>query len=98
MLKELLHHLNLDSLSLDTELVDNGKNLSGGQRQRLALARCLLRDKEFIVLDEATASLDATTAKEIEALIFEKAHTLVMITHRLSEENYTELDQIIELG
>lgn len=97
-LNELLHRLNLDMLSLDMELMDNGKNISGGQRQRLALARCLLRNKDFLVLDEVTASLDSMTAEEIESLIFENSNTLVMITHTLSEETRERIDQIIEMG
>lgn len=96
-LNKLLQRLNLDMLTLDMELVDNGKNLSGGQRQRLALARCLLRNKDFIVLDEVTSSLDSMTAQEIESLVFEYANTLVMISHKLSEESLKRIDKIIEL-
>ena len=97
-LKELLNKLKLEMLSLDLELVDNGKNLSGGQRQRLALARCLLRKKDFIILDEASSSLDPKTAKEIETLVLDNAKTLIMISHRLDDDIKNKLDKIIDLG
>lgn len=71
---------------LDTVVGDRGSRLSGGERQRLAIARLLLRRPAFIVLDEATASLDEMTARTVLATtlrVFRDCGILV-ITHDTS--------------
>ena len=73
-------------LGLYTPIGDNGIRLSGGQRQRLALARAFYRDARFLVLDEATSSLDNRTEAEVmDAIeVIGRRCTLVVIAHRLS--------------
>ncbi|MBD3185302.1 ATP-binding cassette domain-containing protein [Candidatus Bathyarchaeota archaeon] len=71
---------------LDATVLEQGRNLSQGQKQLLALARVLLKDPAILILDEATASVDAYTEKMIQdALerVFEDRTTIV-IAHRLS--------------
>ncbi|MFT4326724.1 MAG: ATP-binding cassette domain-containing protein, partial [Candidatus Woesearchaeota archaeon] len=72
---------------LNSEINERGVNLSGGQKQRLALTRGLLasRDKELVLLDEPTSSVDATNERKIYANIFEifKDKTVVSSIHRL---------------
>jgi ATP-binding cassette, subfamily C, bacterial CydC len=64
---------------------EQGFKLSGGERQRLAVARALLKDAPILILDEATAHLDAITEHEMLETLRELIHgrTTIMITHRL---------------
>lgn len=70
----------------DTIVGERGANLSGGERQRIAIARAVLKDAPFLILDEATASVDAENEKSIqqalERLMQDK--TSLVIAHRLS--------------
>ena len=70
----------------DTIIGERGITLSGGQRQRLAIARALVVDPRVLILDDATASVDATTEMKIRAGLAEaaKGRTTIVIAHRLS--------------
>ena len=69
----------------DTVLGEGGASLSGGERQRISIARCLLKDSPIVILDEATASVDADNEKAIQEAINELVvgKTLIVIAHRL---------------
>ena len=69
----------------DTALGEEGLRLSGGERQRLAIARAFLRDAPFVILDEATAHLDAATEAGIVDAVRRLARdrTVLVISHRL---------------
>ena len=95
---ELLKNVGLKNIDANTHLTDNGKNLSGGQRQRLALIRALVRKKDILILDEATANLDKETEKIIEDLALKQSKTLIMITHRLTDEVTNRLDKVINIS
>jgi ATP-binding cassette subfamily B protein len=70
----------------DTVVGERGITLSGGQRQRIAIARALLIDPRVLILDDATASVDATTEAKIRAGLREamRGRTTIIIAHRLS--------------
>jgi ABC-type multidrug transport system fused ATPase/permease subunit len=70
----------------DTVIGERGITLSGGQRQRIAIARALLVDPRILILDDATASVDATTEAQIRLGLREamKGRTTLIIAHRLS--------------
>ena len=68
----------------DTRIGENGVRLSGGERRRLAIARSILRDAPVLILDEATADLDASTERALVASLrpFVAGRTTLIITHR----------------
>jgi ATP-binding cassette subfamily B protein len=70
----------------DTVIGERGITLSGGQRQRVAIARALVVDPRILVLDDATASVDATTEAKIRDGLREamRGRTTIIIAHRLS--------------
>ena len=69
----------------NTIIAENGETLSGGERQRISIARALLKDAPIILLDEATASLDAENETKIQAAISElvRNKTVIIIAHRM---------------
>lgn len=82
----------------DTIIGENGETLSGGERQRISIARALLKDAPVILLDEATASLDAENETKIQAGISEliQGKTVIIIAHRM--RTVRNADHIVVLG
>ena len=82
----------------DTRIGENGCQLSGGERQRISIARAFLKDAPVILLDEATASLDAENETSIQTalsrLIREK--TVLIIAHRM--RTISGADQVVVLS
>lgn len=80
------------------KITNNGENLSGGEREKIALARALIRGKNWLLLDEATASMDNDTLLQIEHVLMELEDiTCISITHRYNEEILRLYDEIIVL-
>ncbi|MDN3239403.1 thiol reductant ABC exporter subunit CydC [Glycomyces tritici] len=82
---------------LQTRLGEHGRAVSGGERGRIALARCLLADREVLVLDEPDAHLDAATAERVlrTAAAALEGKTTIVITHRPLPEGV--VDRVVHL-
>ena len=88
--EKVIHLCNLDKLRDSSKLrnnfiiEDNGFNISGGERQKIVLARSLLKDSNFIILDEALSEVGITEEKEIINRIFEiyKDKTIIYVSHK----------------
>lgn len=79
----------------DTLIGEHGARLSAGERQRLGIARLIIKDAPFLLLDEPTANLDALTEAQIFSMLLElmSGRTSLLITHRLLRMQ--QLDEII---
>ena len=79
---------------------ERGLRLSGGQKQRVAISRAILRRSPIIVLDEATASVDVETEKQIQEAInnISGKKTIIAIAHRLSTIRNADKILVIENG
>ena len=84
----------------ETVIGERGITLSGGQRQRIAIARALLIDPRILILDDATASVDATTEAKIRAGLQEvmRDRTTIIIAHRLSTIALADEIVVLERG
>ena len=69
----------------DTQVGEHGLQVAGGERQRIAVARALLKDAPIILLDEATASLDSESERQVQGAIEHlcRGRTTIVIAHRL---------------
>ncbi len=85
-------------MGLDYICGENGSGLSGGEKQRISIARCLLRKTQILLVDEATAALDAETAYQVSNSILNlNGVTSIVVTHSLEEALLKKYDEIITL-
>ena len=81
----------------DTPVGEAGATLSGGERQRISVARAILKDAPIVLLDEATAALDATNERKLQEALasLTRDKTVIVVAHRLS--TIRTADQILVL-
>ncbi len=84
----------------DTLVGERGVKLSGGQRQRIAIARAILKNAPFLILDEATSQLDSVTESYIQESLWKimQGKTTLVIAHRLSTLNHMDRILVFEEG
>ncbi len=92
--------LSSQAQGLDTHLGEGGKGLSGGQAQRVAIARAFVKDAPILILDEATASLDAESEKAIQRALEElsQGRTTLIVAHRFSTIRHAQRILVFEQG
>lgn len=85
---------------IDTEVGEGGKNLSGGQRQRVAIARAFVKDAPILILDEATASLDAESERDIQKELesLSQGRTTLIVAHRFSTIRHAQRILVFDRG
>ncbi|MDY3869633.1 MAG: ABC transporter ATP-binding protein [Clostridiaceae bacterium] len=77
---------------------ENGSGLSGGEKQRISIARSLLKQSQVLLVDEATAALDARTAYQVSSAILDLSGlTRIVVTHALDEALLKRYDCILTL-
>jgi len=85
---------------LETVVGERGVILSGGQKQRIALARCLLRDSAFLIMDDPISQVDLETGTVIINTVRKMAgqKTIIIVSHRLSAVSYADRIITLDLG
>lgn len=101
---EVLKNVHLEALlekdGLATDVGEGGSKLSGGQKQKIGIARALLADAEYLVFDEATSNVDASSEEDIWDCIhdLESQKTLIIISHRLSTIRNADRIYVLKAG
>lgn len=96
----VLEFASMQPQGINTMLGDAGDGLSGGQRQRVAIARAFLKDAPILILDEATASLDAESENKIQHELqrLSQGRTTFIVAHRFSTIRHVDRILVFQSG
>ncbi len=83
---------------IESLIGERGVRLSGGQKEKVAIARALLHSPKFLILDDATASLDANVEKRILQDLLKRFKTIILISHRLSLLSLCDIVYVLDKG
>jgi ABC-type multidrug transport system fused ATPase/permease subunit len=105
-LNKIIEQIELDSFikslphGINTKIGSSGIHLSGGQKQKISIARCLIRNVEIIILDEASSALDFQSELNFNNIInnFIGKKTLVVITHKFNSIKNSDVIYLMENG
>lgn len=102
--KSIIKKTNLEELinSLprkeESTITSNGQEISGGEKQRIAIARALVKNVDFIFIDESTSQLDRENRKELETMLINLENIgVIMISHNYDQETLMKFDSVINL-
>lgn len=102
MIKEATHDACLEDRFNDwgmgEVLEEEGRNISGGEKQRVEISRSLVRNPEYLVLDEATSSLDMDTERRIMENLSNRKCGLLIATHRLTAVSLCDVVYVLQNG
>lgn len=92
---DLIDYINRLPNGLDTEITQNGVGVSGGQAQIIAFIRAIIKEKDILILDEATSNLDQDTCKKIMSILSENElyKMLFIISHQ--DYEYKFINKVI---
>ncbi|QTU82847.1 ABC transporter ATP-binding protein [Carnobacteriaceae bacterium zg-C25] len=94
---KLQSFINKQEFGLDTMLNSNGQYISGGEKQRIALARALIKNVAFIIIDESTSQLDKETRVAIEQTVLDLENVgLIYVSHHTDPNVINKFDQLID--
>ncbi len=83
---------------LETRISSNGQQISGGEKQRIAIARALVKDIDFLFIDEATSQLDPANRADVEKILLSLDNVgVIMISHNFDAETLAKFDAVIEM-
>jgi len=85
-------------LGLDAPILQNGSNLSGGQRQRLTIARALLRNPKFLILDDSASALDYATEASLRSALSKLDTTKIIVSQRASSIMHADRILVLDDG
>ncbi|KAM3139119.1 hypothetical protein pb186bvf_008717 [Paramecium bursaria] len=101
---EQCNMFNLDSfkqnIELQTQIISNGGNLSQGEKQLLAIVRCLLENRDIILIDEATASIDGPTEQLVKEVFLKnfQQKTVITIAHKITTIMNSDMIMVLNDG